>query len=115
MTWADGMAPALARLPAAAQITEEGGEEASLLGSLAPENAPAPPPPAALQCHFKPLTGEVCIGEAPPSAAEGQEGDKGACRLTVLPTLGSAGQYVQKTLFKLINCTGPHAVRIGCG
>ena len=71
------MAPPLARVPAATQITEEGaGEEASLLGSL----APAPPPPAALQCHFKPLTGEVCIGEAPPlPTAEGQQGENGAC------------------------------------
>ena len=63
-------------VPAASlSVEEEGGEEVSLLGSL----APPPPPPAALQCHFKPLTGEVCIAEAPPTG-DCQQGGNGAYR-----------------------------------
>ena len=71
----DGMAPPLAHLPEAAALVEEeeGGEEGSLLGSL----APPPPPPAELHCHFKPLTGEVCIAEAPPTVVR-QQGNDGA-------------------------------------
>ena len=76
VVWAEGMAPPLARVPAASlSVEEEGGEEVSLLGSL----APPPPPPAALQCHFKPLTGEVCIAEAPPTG-DRQQGGNGAYR-----------------------------------
>ena len=79
------MAPPLARSPAAVHITEDGQqqeEEGSLLGSL----APAPAPPAALQCHFKPLTGEVCIAEAPP-AADAQ----GTYRASILPSFAGRG------------------------
>jgi hypothetical protein len=74
VVWVDGMAPPLARLPeATASVEDQGGEEVSLLGSL----APPPPPPAELQCHFKPLTGEVCIAESPPTV-DCQQGKDGA-------------------------------------
>ena len=85
VVWAEGMAPPLARLPGPVHVTEDGPEEeeeASLLGSL----APAPEPPAALQCHFKPLTGEVCIGEAPP-AADGAAGYVSAPPLGAMPQM----------------------------
>ena len=90
VVWVDGMAPTLARLPpATTHITEEqGGEEASLLGSLAPTTQPALPP-AALQCHFKPLTGEVCIGEAPPAPVEGSQSDNGAHYSSSMPVWSS--------------------------